>query len=126
MPLVPHSDELGALACAMAGTTRVLSDWCGLAHLLRPLTFTIDVRAPAPRLQPRRRLPALRTRRSTVDPNTQDDGTHARFRSGGAHAQNVCRLARSDDFHRQRESILTVGSDRYAVSVRLELFHGAR
>jgi hypothetical protein len=32
VPLVPHSDELGALACAMAGTTRVLSDWCGLAH----------------------------------------------------------------------------------------------
>jgi hypothetical protein len=106
VPLVPHSDELGALACAMTGTTRVLSDWCGLAHLLRPLTFTIDVRAPAPQLQPRRRLPALRTRRSTVNPSTQGDDTHARIRSGGAHAQNVCRLTRTDDSHRQRVSIL--------------------
>ena len=32
MPLVPHSDELGALARATAGTTRAPRDWCGLAH----------------------------------------------------------------------------------------------
>ena len=32
MPHVPHSDELGALARAPAGTTRILADWFGLAH----------------------------------------------------------------------------------------------
>jgi hypothetical protein len=32
VPLVPHSDELGALACAPARTTRALADWFGLAH----------------------------------------------------------------------------------------------
>jgi hypothetical protein len=32
VPLVPHSDELGALARALARTTRVLANWFGLAH----------------------------------------------------------------------------------------------
>lgn len=32
MPLIPHSDELGALARALARTTRALADWFGLAH----------------------------------------------------------------------------------------------
>jgi hypothetical protein len=108
VPLVPHSDELGALACAMAGTTRVLWTGVALPTLLRPLTFTIGIQAPASQLQSRRRLlPALRTRRSTVNPNTQSGHIHARIRSGGVHAQNVYRLTRSDDSHRQRVPILT-------------------
>jgi hypothetical protein len=32
VPLVPHSDELGVLAYAPAGTSCALSDWSGLAH----------------------------------------------------------------------------------------------
>jgi hypothetical protein len=32
VPLIPHSDELGALARALARTTRALADWFGLAH----------------------------------------------------------------------------------------------
>jgi hypothetical protein len=78
-----------------------------LPTLLRPLTFIVGIPAPAPQLQPRRRLPLLRTRRNGVNSNTQSGTTHARFRSGGARAQNVCCLVRSDDSHRQRASILT-------------------
>jgi hypothetical protein len=107
VPLVPHSDELGALARATAGTTRALRTGVALPTLLRPLTFTIGIQAPASQLQSRRRLPALRTRRSAVNPNTQGDSTHARVRSEGVHAQNVCRLTSSDDSHRQRAAILT-------------------
>jgi hypothetical protein len=32
VPLIPHSDELGALARALTRTTRALASWCGLAH----------------------------------------------------------------------------------------------
>jgi hypothetical protein len=43
---------------------------CGLVWpcplCFRPLTFIVGIRAPAPRLQPLRRLPMLRTRRDTV------------------------------------------------------------
>jgi len=44
VPLIPHSDELGALARALAGTTRDLADWFGLAHSAP----TSDVRFSAP------------------------------------------------------------------------------
>jgi hypothetical protein len=107
VPLIPHSDELGALARALTGTTRVLSDWCGLAHSAP--TSDVPCRhsgtgAAAPATAS---ATIARTRRSKVNPNTQSDTTHARFRSEGMRAQNVCCLVRSDDSHRQRASILT-------------------
>jgi len=78
-----------------------------LPTLLRPLTLLVGTRAPAPRLQPRRRLTLLHTRQSRVNPNTQSGNTSARTRSAGVHARNACRLANTDDSRRQRRTILT-------------------
>jgi len=106
VPLVPHSDELGALACATAGATRALSDWCGLAHSA-PTSDVQCRRSSAGAAAPATASATLlRTRRSMANLNTQSATTQARIRDQGAHARNVCCLDGSDDSHRRRASIL--------------------
>jgi len=94
VPLVPHSDELGALACAMAGTTRALADWCGLAHSAP--TSDVQCRRPGTGATAPTTASAtlLRTRRSTVILDTQSATTQARVRGQGVHARNVYCLDR--------------------------------
>jgi hypothetical protein len=71
VPLIPHSDELGALARALAGTTRALADWFGLAHSAP--TSDVHCRHPGTgATAPAAASATLRhTRRCKVNPNTQ-------------------------------------------------------
>jgi len=104
---MPHSDELGALARALTGTTRVLSDWFGLAHSA-PTSDVLcrhsGTGAAAPATASATIVPHEAEQGEPEHPERHD---HARFKSGGVRAQNVCCLVRSDDSHRQRASILT-------------------
>jgi len=108
VPPVPHSDELGALACATALTTGALADWCGLAHSA-PTSDVHDrypvTGAAAPAAASATSAP--HEAKARVNPNTQSGNTHTRIRSEGMRAQNVCCLARTSDSHRWRVSILT-------------------
>ena len=108
MPLVPHSDELGALARAPAGTIRALAGWFGLAHFAP----TSDVHGSASEHRRRGSSHCVGYQCSArggarCNPNTQGDSTLARFRDEDLYTLNVYHLVSSDDSHRQRASTLT-------------------
>jgi hypothetical protein len=84
VPLIPHSDELGALARALTRTTRALSDWFGLAHSAP--TSDVHCRHPstgaaAPATASATGAPQRGGARR--NPEAQGASTFARFRSEG-------------------------------------------
>jgi hypothetical protein len=92
VPLVPHSDELGALASATAMATSALAGWCGLAHSAP--TSDVHDRHPVTGAAAPATASATTAPHEAKhgDPDTQDGNTHARIRSEGAQPRTPAAL----------------------------------